>query len=231
MKPHAAPSEGVPYRLLTNDSEWPPCLILASGSPRRRELLAEFGLPFEVVVSDAPESIDPSLSPELQAVALARRKARAVAGERTAGLILAADTIVVLNAEVLGKPVDDEDARRMLRRLSGREHEVITGLAVIDAATGAETTSSVASTVHVQPLRDEAITDYVATGEPRDKAGAYAIQGRGAALIAGLDGCFTNVVGLPLCETACILTAAGMVIPAAPPVCRLPDGSPCPRLV
>jgi septum formation protein len=185
-------------------------LILASGSPRRRALLATLGLPFSVVVSDVAEDLDPALTPAEQAVTLAERKARAVAAGIPRGLVLGADTIVVLDGEILGKPGDNADARRMLRRLSGRPHEVITGVALVDAATGASRSAAVTSTVHMRPLTDEAIVAYVATGEPRDKAGAYAIQGRGAALIDRHEGSFTNVVGLPLDEVAALLRDAGL---------------------
>lgn len=208
-----------------------PRLILASGSPRRRELLAEFGLPFEVVVSDAPETLDPSLTPEEQAIALAARKARAVAADVPAALVLGADTIVVLDGEILGKPTDDVDAKRMLRRLSGRQHEVITGLALVNAAAGAVDRTSVTSEVHLRPLTGDEIAAYVATGEPRDKAGGYAIQGLGAGLIDHLDGCCTNVVGLPLCAVAELLTAAGVSLPETWAGCRLPNGGRCPGAV
>jgi septum formation protein len=206
-------------------------LILASGSPRRRTLLSELGVPFSVIVSDVAETADPELNPPEQAIALAEQKARAVAAKLAEGLVLGADTIVVLDGEILGKPVDDEDARRMLRRLAGRPHRVITGIALVDAATGAVSRSVVTSVVHVRPLSDEEVAAYVATGEPRDKAGAYAIQGIGAGLIAGLDGCYTNVVGLPLCETAGLLAAAGVHLPASWQGCRLLDGTSCPREV
>jgi septum formation protein len=208
-----------------------PPLVLASGSPRRHELLARLGVLFDVVVSDAPETLVPTLPPEAQAAVLAGRKARLIASRLGAGLVLGADTMVVLDNEVLGKPRHGEDAVRMLGWLSGRAHRVITGLVLIDAASGAERASSVVSSVCLRPLHDDDIVGYVATGEPNDKAGAYAIQGLGAALIAGFDGCFTNVVGLPLCETARLLDEAGIPIAATPPICLLPDGTPCPRLV
>jgi septum formation protein len=194
-------------------------------------LLTALGLPFAVVVSDAPETLDPGTAPETQAVVLAQRKARAVAASLQDGLVLGADTIVVLDADILGKPENDADAARMLRLLSGQRHQVITGLALVAAATGASATSTVTSTVQFLPLSDDEIARYVASEEPLDKAGAYAIQGRGAALIAGFEGCYTNIVGLPLCETARLLIAAGLPVPAASPICRLPDGAPCPRLV
>jgi septum formation protein len=187
-------------------------IILASGSPRRRELLSQLGVPFSVVVSDVPEDLDASLSPVEQAVALAERKARAVAATVERGLILGADTIVVLDGDILGKPVNDADARRMLRRLSGRPHEVITGVALVDAASGGSRSAAVTSTVHVRSLADEEIAAYVASGEPRDKAGAYAIQGLGATLIDRHDGSYTNVVGLPLDEVVALLREAGLPV-------------------
>lgn len=205
-----------------------PEIILASGSPRRRALLGEIGIPFRVVVSDAPEDLDPELDPEAQAVALAERKARAVAANLGEGLVLGADTIVVLDGDILGKPADDADAARMLRRLSGRAHDVITGLALIDARTGERMTAAVTSLVTFHPLDDQTIARYVATSEPRDKAGGYAIQGIGGRLIAQLDGCFDNVVGLPLCAASHLLAEAGIPIPAGWAGCRLPDGSLCP---
>ncbi|HEX2283009.1 MAG TPA: Maf family protein [Thermomicrobiales bacterium] len=215
----------------TDSNLIPEPLILASGSPRRVELLGELGVPFQTVVSGAPEIIDPGLTPEAQAVALAERKALAVASRRQEGIMLGADTIVVLGGELLGKPVDDADATRMLRRLSGEEHRVVTGVALVAAGTGSLRSSVVSSTVRFRPLSDEEIDRYVATGEPRGKAGAYAIQGIGAGLVATLEGCFTNVVGLPLCETARLLMDAGIAVSSTWPGCRLLDGAPCPRSV
>jgi septum formation protein len=215
----------------TDSSLIPDPLILASGSPRRVALLAELEIPFQTIVSDAPETIDPGLSAEAQAVVLAERKARAVASPLQFGIVLGADTIVVLDGDLLGKPVDDADAIRMLRRLSGREHRVVTGIAVVDAGTGSVNTSAVTSIVRFRALSDREIAEYVATGESQGKAGAYAIQGLGAGLVSTLEGCFTNVVGLPLCETARLLRAAGLAVNPIWPGCRLPDGAPCPRSV
>ena len=220
------------YQSIRTDSSLiPDPLILASGSPRRVALLAELGVPFETVVSDAPETFDPRLGAEAQAVVLAERKARAVASQQETGFVLGADTIVVLDGELLGKPVDEADATHMLRRLSGREHLVVTGIALVDAGAGSVRTSAVSSSVRFRTLSDEEISRYVATGEPRGKAGAYAIQGVGSALVSALKGCFTNVVGLPLCETAELLIAAGIIVSSAWPGCRMPDGAPCPRSV
>jgi len=205
-------------------------LILASGSPRRRELLARLGLPFVVDVSDEPEEVDPELPPERQVLALAERKARAVAARHAHGLVIGGDTVVALYGAILGKPRDDAEAAAMLERLSGRSHEVWTGLAIVDATSGRVERHAVPTVVRFRQLSAAEIAAYVATGEGRDKAGAYAIQGAGGALIAATLGCWTNVVGLPLCETAELLRRFGPAIPAPGPVCTLPDGSPCPRL-
>lgn len=206
-------------------------LVLASSSPRRVDLLAELGVPFRTIVSDAPETIDPRLDPETQAVTIAERKTRVVASQLEAGIVLGADTIVVLDGVLLGKPVDDADATGVLRRLSGREHRVVTGIAVIDAGTGSLRTSAVTSVVGFRSLTESEIASYVATGEPSGKAGAYAIQGLGARLVSHLDGCSNNVVGLPLCETVRLLRAAGVAITSTWSGCRLPDGTCCPRSV
>jgi septum formation protein len=132
------------------------------------------------------------------------------------GVILGADTVVVVDGEVLGKPVDPADARAMLRRLQGREHEVITGVAVVDARTGRSGARAVVSRVRMAEYGEPEIERYVATGEPLDKAGAYAIQGQGGALVAGLEGSFSNVVGLPLEETAGLLAAFGVAVSVPP---------------
>ncbi len=202
-------------------------LFLASGSPRRHALLTTLGLPFRVIVSETTESIDPMLAPEDQAALLAMRKARAVASGLETGGVISADTMVVLDGELLGKPADDGHATAMLRRLSGREHQVVTGVALVDAANGSSLHRSVTSRVRLRPLRDDEIAAYVATGEPRDKAGAYAIQGIGAGLIAGFDGCYNNVVGLPLCFLSVMFAHAGIKVPSPGGFCRLPDGTLC----
>jgi septum formation protein len=202
-------------------------LVLASASPRRRELLARFGIPFLVEPSDVEETLDPSLSLPAAVAALAVRKARAVADGRASGLVIGADTVVVLDEQVLGKPRDAADAAGMLRRLRGRTHEVITGVAVVDAA-GRVERSAVVSTIRMRDVEDDEIAAYVATGEPLDKAGGYAVQGAGGALVEAVEGCYTNVVGLPLCETAALLERFGIVA-VGQPVCRLASGAPCPR--
>jgi len=172
-------------------------VILASASPRRRELLRFICPDFDVVPSGVDETLDEAPSPEA-AARLALRKARAVARRTGQGIVLAADTLVVVDGLALGKPSDAEDARAMLRRLSGRRHHVITGVAVIDAAGLRERSGAVVSQVFMRELGAAEIEAYVASGEPDDKAGAYAIQGLGGRLVAALLGSYTNVVGLPL---------------------------------
>ena len=171
---------------------------------------------FQVVPADIDETLAPGPLP--QAVArVALDKARAVAARLREGVILGADTVVVVGGEVLGKPADAEAARGMLRRLRAREHDVVTGVAVVNARTGREDATAVVSRVRMTDYDEAAIEAYVATGEPLDKAGAYAIQGRGGSLVAGLEGSFSNVVGLPLEETARLLAAFGVAV-SAPPV-------------
>ena len=190
-------------------------LVLASASPRRRELLQSLGVEFRIVPSDLDEVLAPG--PLMAAAArLALDKARAVASRLGEGVVLGADTIVVIDDTALGKPADAADARAMLARLRGREHQVITGIAVVDAGSGRARFTSVVSRVTMADYADAEIDAYVATGEPMDKAGAYAIQGRGSALVAGLSGSFSNVVGLPLEETAVLLAEFGVPVSAPP---------------
>lgn len=166
-----------------------------------------------------PSDIDETLAPGPLAdavAALALAKAHAVARRVGEGVILGADTVVVVDGEALGKPVDPADARTMLRRLQGREHQVITGVAVVDARTGRSGARAVVSRVRMAEYGEPEIERYVATGEPLDKAGAYAIQGQGGALVAGLEGSFSNVVGLPLEETAGLLAAFGVAVSVPP---------------
>jgi septum formation protein len=189
-------------------------VILASASPRRRELLRYICPDFEVIASGADETLDGPPAPAA-AMTLALRKARAVAACAPGALILAADTLVVVEGDSLGKPADRDEARAMLRRLSGRPHEVITGVAVVDAKTGEERSAAAVSRVFMRELPPFEIDAYVATGEPDDKAGAYAIQGDGGRLVAALLGSYTNVVGLPLPTARSLLAAAGAPLSAA----------------
>ena len=181
-------------------------LVLASASPRRRELLERIGIPFEV---DAPE-VDERISlPAEQAVAeLSRRKALASRVVHPGRFILAADTLVTLDGESLGKPKDAEEARNMLRRLSGRTHEVCTGVTVITPE-GRIFTAADVSHVSFVPLSEAEIEAYVLSGEPMDKAGAYAIQGAAAQWIRKMEGSPSGVIGLPLCEVRALLKEAG----------------------
>jgi septum formation protein len=185
-------------------------LILASASPRRRELLSRLGLPFEVRPSGIDEVLTREVAAPTLATALARAKARDIADQvRAAGdgpvLILGADTLVVLDGRPLGKPGSRDEARAMLRALRGRSHEVVTAVALIEVPGGREVTETVTSRVLMRPYGDPEIDAYVATGEPDDKAGAYAVQGVGGQLVARVEGCFENVVGLPLETTARLL--------------------------
>jgi septum formation protein len=171
-------------------------LVLASASPRRRELLGGLGLRFEVRAADVDETPHPNEEPGAYVLRLAREKAQAAA--RPGELVLAADTTVVIDGEILGKPLDDEDAARMLRLLAGREHEVLTGVALFEADPGRLAARVNRSGVRMAPLSEAEIDWYVATGEPRDKAGAYAIQGLGALFVDAVSGNYSNVVGLPV---------------------------------
>lgn len=173
-------------------------IILASNSPRRRDLLRQIGLDFTVEPADVDERALPGESPETYAVRVALEKARVASQRAGAGVVIAADTIVVLDADILGKPADHRDAERMLAMLSGRMHRVITGLAVMDAATGKALVRVSETKVWFRHLSPDDITWYVGTGEPLDKAGAYGIQGKGALLVSRIEGCYFNVVGLPL---------------------------------
>jgi len=173
-------------------------IILASNSPRRRELLGQIGLAFTVSPTDVDESICSGESPKDYAERLALEKARAAASRVRTGIVIAADTIVVVGGSIFGKPADAHDARRMLTELSGREHEVVTGLAVVDATSGRFSVRTSVTKVTFRTLSEREIDAYIATREPLDKAGAYGIQERGALLVEKIEGCYSNVVGLPL---------------------------------
>ena len=187
-------------------------MVLASGSPRRRALLGQVLDSFEVIVSGVPEPVDLALTPTENVLAIAHSKAAAVATISHGRVVLAADTDVVLDREILGKPLDAADAVAMLRRLRGREHLVLTAVVVIDPRSGQRREGVVRSQVHIRDLSDAEIEQYVATGEPLDKAGAYAIQGEAASMVHSIDGCYTNVVGLPLCLATELLGLAGVSV-------------------
>jgi septum formation protein len=173
-------------------------IILASNSPRRREMLKQIGLDFAVVPADVDEVVLPGEEPEAYAVRVAQDKAQVAARKAGGGVVIAADTIVVLGDRILGKPVDASDAERMLNLLSGREHRVITGLVLLDATSGRSLARTSVTRVWFRSLSIEEIRSYAASGEPLDKAGAYGIQEKGALLVQKIDGCYFNVVGLPL---------------------------------
>ena len=176
-------------------------VILASASPRRRELLALIFPTFEVVPSDFDEGrVSSELAPSEYVVFSASRKARAVAEQVENAVVIGADTVVVVDSEIMGKPEDADDARRMLGMISGRTHQVYTGVSAIVVHRGEPTEKSGVerTDVTVRPLTGQMIERYLATGEPMDKAGAYAIQGKGAVLIERINGCYSNVVGLPV---------------------------------
>ena len=176
-----------------------PRLILASASPRRSALLSQIGLTFEIFPSEIEEPLpNKNLSPEKVTQKLAKLKARAVAERYTEGVVIGADTLVVFKKELLGKPKNREDAKSMLSRLSGKTHRVITGVALIDVKKKTETTWSEVTKVCFRELCADEIDNYIESGEAKDKAGAYGIQGRGAAFVKRIDGCYFNVVGLPL---------------------------------
>lgn len=174
-------------------------LILASASPRRKELLENAGLSFQVQVSDVDESVFSHLPPEEMVQALAKAKAEAVAKENRDSLVIGSDTVVVLENKVLGKPADRDDAFRMLSSLSGKTHYVYTGVCITD---GRADTFVSKTAVTFFELTKEEIEGYVATGEPMDKAGAYGIQGRGSLLVKEISGDYFTVVGLPVAMVA-----------------------------
>jgi septum formation protein len=185
-------------------------LILASSSPRRAEILADAGLPFSVLSSPVDESPHPGETPAALVQRLASAKADVVTA-RVVGpaIILAADTVVVLDDKILGKPGSTEDARHMLQQLSGRTHSVLTGVALIRLPDGERRQFLESTLVHFRPIADEELSSYLATQEPYDKAGAYAIQGQAGRYIPRIEGCYFNVVGLPLSRVLTELKSLG----------------------
>nr|MBN1229988.1 septum formation protein Maf [Anaerolineae bacterium] len=187
-------------------------LILASQSPRRRELLALTGLDFEVLPALTDEQQQPGEMPEDYVVRLSRDKAFSTRSEQPETVILAADTIVVDRDEVLGKPENAAQACRMLTQLRGRTHIVYTAVTVLAATTGKHKAQIVGSPVTMRHYSDQEIADYIATGDPFDKAGGYAIQNSGFRPVNRFDHCFANVMGLPLCHVAVLLKPYGMTV-------------------
>ncbi|MBN6186518.1 septum formation inhibitor Maf [Aneurinibacillus sp. BA2021] len=192
-----------------------PSIVLASASARRKELLAGLGLTFTVQPSVASEVVEEQVSPDEFVTILARRKAQDVAFsladyEDDSYLVIGSDTVVVVDGEILGKPEHEEEAFRMLSKLSGRTHTVYTGLCIVDTATGREKVGYRATNVTMRELTPDRIRRYIATGEPMDKAGAYGIQGYGATLVSHLDGDYFAVVGLPVALTSDFLEEFGI---------------------
>jgi septum formation protein len=189
-----------------------PRLVLASASPRRHELLTLLRRPFDVVVADVDETAEVGESAQEHVARLAMAKARAgwvaIAGTDGPLVVIGADTVVVLDGVIFGKPTDPDDAAAMLRRLSGRRHHVLSAVAILHGPTADDEITFVDRTsVRFVALTDEDISAYVASGEPLDKAGAYAIQGAGGRFVADIDGSYHNVVGLPLARVAASLDA------------------------
>lgn len=177
-------------------------IILASRSPRRRELLGRWKIPFTAVESDYEEDMTLPLPPQRLAKVLSLGKAKAVAARYPHAIVIAADTFIAHRGKLMGKPKSAADARRMLRELSGKTHSVITGLAIIDTATGRRVSKAVEAKITFRPITAREINAYVASGEPLDKAAAYAIQGIGSVIIKKIDGDYHGVMGLPLYQLA-----------------------------
>lgn len=192
-------------------SETDPKIILASQSPRRRYLLERAGLKFSVIPSTVDEAVVSAGEPDRQVRALAEAKAADVAGRFPESWVIAADTIVVVEEQIFGKPRSEAEARDMLARLSGRTHQVLTGYCLCCRRRERRITESVATDVEFKQLSPVEIDWYIRTGEPFDKAGAYAIQGIGTFLVRRINGSYTNVVGLPVCEVIEHLIREGVV--------------------
>lgn len=192
-------------------------LLLASTSPRRKELIALLGMPFDVVPSQVDEDTPDSWNVVQVVEGLALRKAQAVydslpPGQSEQAIIVGSDTVVVLDGKILGKPADRQEAKDMLESLQGRTHQVYSGVACIRTTDGASQVSHRATSVTMKPLASKVIDAYVRTGEPDDKAGSYAIQGLGATFIERIEGCYFNVVGLPLALLSDLLADLGVHI-------------------
>lgn len=188
-------------------------LVLASSSPRRKQLIGLLGLPYDIVVKPVDERVAPGIGPEEAVRELALRKARAafkdISESNKDSTVIGADTVVVLDGHILGKPQDEHDAFHMLCALQGKTHQVYSGVACIDAVTGKTAVDHCATAVTLKPLSERQIKRYIQTGEPKDKAGAYGIQGRGAVIVEKIDGDYFNVVGLPLSRLNDMLRAFG----------------------
>ena len=206
-------------------------IVLASTSPRRRELLSGLGIEFQVVNPSVSEAMESDETPEEMVERLAQKKARSVAGSLSGSLIVGADSAVVLDGRVMGKPANAAEAADMLRSLRGKQHRVVTGVAVLGPGEGRERVASQVSVVAMRHYSDEEIRTYVASGEPMDKAGAYAVQDTTFRPADGVEGCYTNVMGLPLCLLVDMLKEGGEegLVPGPGDRIRIPEGcSQCP---
>ena len=186
-----------------------PAFILASASPRKRELLGSLGLRFIVAPSDVPETFLNGETPRNHAIRLSLEKSRMAAARHPASWVLGADTVVVVDGEVLGKPRNAGEAKEMLRKLSGRSHQVITGFSLLRGEGPPAVSEAVESVVMFREIPEDELEWYAGTPEPYDKAGAYAVQGMGAVFVGEIHGSCTNVIGLPLCEVVCALKRVG----------------------
>jgi len=184
-------------------------IILASNSPRRRELLSSVGIVFDVIPANVDESVIGGETPSEHTERLSLEKAREVAKAHPDAFVIGADSVVVLNGRIMGKPRDAKDAREMLQSLSGRTHSVITGYSVVAKDAGVEVSDYVETRVTMKELKGEEIAAYVATSEPMDKAGAYAIQGYASSMVREINGSYSNVVGLPVSEVVEMLIGLG----------------------
>lgn len=188
-------------------------LILASTSPRRREILALLGLPFEVIEPCFEERVSAHLSVEEEVLAFAFGKAQSVAVSHRDAIVIGGDTMIVLEGEKMGKPSDLDDARRMLRTLAGKCHQIYTGVAVIDGANAGASRMVARVDVRMRQVSDNEVIDYLASNESLDKAGAYSIQGKGERLIESIHGDYLAAVGMPLKPIADYLTRRGIILP------------------
>lgn len=186
-------------------------LILASASPRRRELLERMCWDFKTIPSRVDEAFQKGESPWGHVLRLAREKAVVISRENPDAWVLGADTEVIVGDEVLGKPKTSEDAKAMLKKLSGRMHRVITGFAIKNESAGVSIDNIIESQVFFREISDEEMDWYIKTGEPYDKAGGYAVQGKGAIFVKEIRGSHTNVIGLPLCEVVSALKSVGAI--------------------
>jgi septum formation protein len=187
-------------------------IVLASTSPRRKQLLKQLGIDFTIVASNVEEKLNPRLKPKHQVEELALQKAKAVADKFEDAIIIGADTLVAFNDEVIGKPKDVQDAKRMLKKLRGRQHAIVTGFALIDTATGRTILKSIETKVWFRKISPEEIAAYIKKEKPLDKAGAYAIQDLGSLFVEKIEGDYFGAVGLPLFLLARELKKLGVTI-------------------